>query len=187
MNKLNKNISGRNKVKDKIPHGLTKRHNAPLFDRVVSILEEARSNVVRAINNSMVIAYWLIGREIVQEMQGGEDRAKYGEKVIEQLSSQLKEKYGRGFSISNLRYFRTFYTVYSNRKPEIRQIRSGELVESSEGRIPNGVLKDMSLAVKTVSDIRGFSPNLKSESGNFREKICRNDPCACGLARHGRF
>ncbi len=148
------------KTMNKSPHSLTKRSNAPLFDRVVSILEEAQSNVVRAVNNSMVIAYWLIGREIVQEVQGGEDRAKYGEKVIEQLSSQLKEKYGRGFSISNLRYFRTFYTVYSDRKPEIRQIGSGELVKSSKGRILNGVLSDMSLAVETASDIRDFSPNL---------------------------
>ncbi|MBU4444517.1 hypothetical protein KJ656_05475 [bacterium] len=111
--------------------------NKALLDRVVSILEEARSNVVRSVNNNMVIAYWHIGREIVLALQGGEGRAKYGEKVIEQLSSQLKEKYGRGFSISNLRYFRTFYTVYSNRKPEIRQIGSGELVKSSDGRIPN--------------------------------------------------
>ena len=46
-----------------------------LFTRVVSILEEARSNVVRAVNNNMVIAYWLIGREIVQAIQGGEKRA----------------------------------------------------------------------------------------------------------------
>ena len=40
-----------------------------LFTRVVSILEKARSNVVRAVNNNMVIAYWLIGREIVQAIQ----------------------------------------------------------------------------------------------------------------------
>lgn len=145
---------------NKSPHSLIKRSNASLFDRVVSILEEAQSNVVRAVNNNMVIAYWLIGREIVQEIQGGKGRAKYGEKIIEQLSSQLKEKYGRGFSISNLRYFRTFYTVYFNRKPEIRQIGSGELVKSSEVRILNGVLNDMSLAIETASDIRGFSPNL---------------------------
>jgi hypothetical protein len=98
-----------------------------LFDRVVSILEQARANVVRAVNNSMVIAYWLIGREIVQEIQGGEGRAEYGKQVIEQLSVQLKGKYGRGFSVTNLRYFRTFYTIYSDRVPEIRQIGSGEL------------------------------------------------------------
>ena len=57
-----------------------------LFDRVVSILEQARSNAVRAVNNNMVIAYWLIGREIVQEIRGGDERAEYGKQVIELLS-----------------------------------------------------------------------------------------------------
>lgn len=47
------------------------------MDRVVSILERARANVVRAVNSNMVIAYWLIGREIVQELQRGEERAEY--------------------------------------------------------------------------------------------------------------
>jgi hypothetical protein len=46
-----------------------------LFGRVVSILEQARGNVVRAVNSNMVLAYWLIGREIVHGMQGGEERA----------------------------------------------------------------------------------------------------------------
>jgi len=35
---------------------------AALFDRIVSILEQARGNVVRAVNTNMVLAYWLIGR-----------------------------------------------------------------------------------------------------------------------------
>jgi len=43
-----------------------------LFDRIVVILEQARSNVVRAVNSNTVVAYWLIGREIVQEIQQGE-------------------------------------------------------------------------------------------------------------------
>ena len=50
----------------------------PLFDRIVTILEEARGRVVRAVNTGMVTAYWLIGREIVEAVQGGEERAEYG-------------------------------------------------------------------------------------------------------------
>ena len=49
-------------------------HPDALFGRIVSILEEARGNVVRAVNTNMVLAYWMIGREIVQELQGGEMR-----------------------------------------------------------------------------------------------------------------
>jgi hypothetical protein len=116
---------------------LIKPDGSDLFDRVVSILEQARSNVVRSINNNMVIAYWLIGKEIVQEIQRGEERADYGKKIIEKLSLRLTEKFGRGFSTTNLRYFRTFYLSYTNRIPEIRHTQSG-------------VLDNMSLAIESA-------------------------------------
>ncbi len=99
--------------------------NTNLFDRVVSILEEARHNVVRAVNSNMVLAYWLIGREIVEEIQGGEERAEYGKKVIEELSERLTKKYKRGFSTTNLWYFKQFYVAFSD-KSEILHTQSGE-------------------------------------------------------------
>lgn len=86
-----------------------------LFDRVVSILEQARGNVVRAVNSNMVLAYWLIGREIVEEIQRGRGRAKYGGKVIEDLSARLTARYGAGFSPTTLQYFRKFYLAYPER------------------------------------------------------------------------
>ena len=86
-----------------------------LFDRVVQILEHARSNVVQSVNTNMVTAYWLIGREIVVEIQGGEERAEYGKQVIETLSLQLTEQYGKGFSAQTLWNFRQFYQVYAKR------------------------------------------------------------------------
>ena len=130
-----------------------------LFNRVVSILEEARSNVVRAVNSNMVLAYWLIGREIVEEIQSGVNRANYGKKVIYNLSTELTSKIGRGFSTTNLRYFRKFYQVYSRRAPEIRHIGCGESETSSKRHIRCGVLDDLSEALETEM-IRGFSPNL---------------------------
>ncbi len=50
-------------------HELTTRTGNSLFDRVITILEQARTNVVRTVNSEMVLAYWHIGREIVQELQ----------------------------------------------------------------------------------------------------------------------
>jgi len=86
-----------------------------LFERVVSILEQARGNVVRAVNTNMVLAYWLIGREIVQQVQGGAARAEYGEKIVKDLSARLTERYGQGFSVTSLKYFRLFYQAYPDR------------------------------------------------------------------------
>ena len=98
-----------------------------LFNRVVSILEKTRANVVRAVNSNMVVAYWLIGREIVTELQGGDERAEYGRQVIENLSRQLAERYGKGFSAPNLWKFRQFYQVYSSREPAILSPAGREL------------------------------------------------------------
>jgi predicted nuclease of restriction endonuclease-like (RecB) superfamily len=108
-----------------------------LLGRVVSILEQARSNVVRAINSNMVIAYWLIGREIVQALQGGEERAEYGKRILDSLSAHLTERYGKGFSATNLKYFRLFYQAYPDRQSEIRHPMGDELA-TSENHLPPG-------------------------------------------------
>jgi len=73
-----------------------------LFDRVAAILDDARGRVVRAVNHEMVVAYGLIGREIVEHEQQGENRAAYGKQLIRSLSAQLTHRYGKGFSTANL-------------------------------------------------------------------------------------
>ena len=129
-------------------HELTTRNGNSLFDRIVIILEQARTNVVRTVNSEMVLAYWHIGREIVQELQKGENRAEYGKQIIKELSAKLNKKYGKGFSSTNLWYFRQFYVVYSNREPKIRHKACGELISMKKLHKPCGVLDDLSLAVE---------------------------------------
>lgn len=97
-----------------------------LFARVEGILEEARRRVLRAVNSEMVLAYWQIGRELVEHVQRGQARADYGEQVVEDLSQRLTKRFGRGFSTTNLRYFRAFYLAYADRVPQIRHIGCGE-------------------------------------------------------------
>lgn len=131
-----------------------------IFDRVVSILEQAKTNVVRTVNNEMVLAYWHIGREIVQAIQGGDKRAEYGKEIIRELSVKLNDKYGKGFSTTNLWYFRQFYVVYSNREPKIRHKACGELISGEKLHKACGVLDDLSLAVEKSDEIQGFSSLL---------------------------
>ncbi len=126
MKKKNKAVA----VKDK---KTKKTGGVKLLNRVVSILEEARANVRRAVNSQMVIAYWLIGREIVRELQHGDERAEYGKRLLEDLSARLMERYGKGFSVTNLKYFRMFYQVYSHRVPEISHPVGDELSPPPKG------------------------------------------------------
>ena len=81
---------------------------------VRDVLDQARSSAYRAVNAAMVSAYWEIGRRIVQE-QGGEGRAAYGSALIRELSQRLTQDFGRGFTVSNIRYMRQFYLVFPNR------------------------------------------------------------------------
>ncbi len=122
-----------------------------LLARVVSILEQARGNVLRAVNTQMVLAYWLIGREIVEAVQAGQDRAAYGKQVLETLSAGLAQRYGKGFSVPNLQNFRKFYLAYSQRGTSAAQIQYPAGTESGGGAIsyPSGT----ELA-------GGFSPHL---------------------------
>ncbi|GMT40108.1 MAG: hypothetical protein IEMM0001_0843 [bacterium] len=131
-----------------------------LFGRVISILEQARGNVVRSVNSNMVMAYWLIGREIVQELQRGEDRAEYGKQIISNLSAQLARKYRSGFSVTSLKYFRTFYQVYADRFPEIGRPSGDQSEDKGKGR-PTGDLFETRNSDPADNELtHGFSPNL---------------------------
>lgn len=87
-------------------------HAAALIADVKRIVEQARAQAYSAVNSAMVQAYWLIGRRIVEEEQGGEKRAEYGAYAIASLSRDLTGEFGRGFSIQSLKNFRQFYLAF---------------------------------------------------------------------------
>jgi len=92
-----------------------------LLDKIANIFSEARGKVVREINRAQVLAYWEIGREIIEFEQKGKTRAEYGKELIDRLSKDLTEKIGRGFSSTNLKMMRLFYQNFP-----IRQTLSDE-------------------------------------------------------------
>lgn len=83
-----------------------------LISDVKIIITEARNKAYRAVNSAMIEAYWKIGRRIVQEEQKGQKRAEYGSFLIKNLSSQLTQELGQGFSVVNLKSFRKFYLTF---------------------------------------------------------------------------
>ena len=84
-----------------------------LYTDIKNILEQAKANAVRAVNFAMVVAYWEIGRRIVEEEQQGEERSVYGETILKELSKRLTVDFGKGFSMANLDNFRKFYLVFA--------------------------------------------------------------------------
>ncbi len=63
-------------------------------------------------NRSDLNSYFEVGRLIV-EAQGGEARAKYGNKLIKEYSAKLTKELGKGYTERNLRNMRSFYIKFS--------------------------------------------------------------------------
>ena len=92
---------------------------------IVELLNVARQAAARNVNALMTASYWEIGRRIVEAEQKGKRRAGYGEQLIERLSADLTQQFGRGFSRPNLQQMRQFYTEWHPDK--IRQTVSSKL------------------------------------------------------------
>jgi len=83
-----------------------------VFQSIKTTIDEARNKAKQTINHIMTEAYWNIGRLIVEEEQKGNERAKYGEELIKELSQKLSDEYGKGFSKRNLHNMVKFYQAF---------------------------------------------------------------------------
>lgn len=88
--------------------------NQRFFQDISNLLENARKQAKTAVNTAMVYTYYEIGRRIVEEEQQGENRAAYGQQMIQNLSQYLTTEFGKGFSVGNLKNIRQFYLTFAN-------------------------------------------------------------------------
>src|SRR5437764_10909279 len=89
---------------------------AASYDGLVAAIAEAHDRAqreaARAVNVALTMRSWLIGYHIVEYEQHGSDRAQYGERLLENLARDLRQRLGRGFGWRNLEMFRRFYLRY---------------------------------------------------------------------------
>jgi len=83
------------------------------FDKVASLIEQARRFVGRTADLTMCVTYFEIGRMIVEQEQDGEARAEYGRSLMKELSKHLATRFGRGYSVSTLTNARKFFQTYA--------------------------------------------------------------------------
>ena len=89
------------------------------YKDVKKVLEEARKRIYRNIQSEMVLAYWQIGKMIV-EKQGGAGRAKYGDNLIHELSAKMIKDFGKGYTPRNLWYMKQLYLTF----PKVNAVRA---------------------------------------------------------------
>jgi len=160
-------------------------HYNNLLDRIANILVEARTKVVREINKVQALAYWEIGREIVEFEQKGKLRAEYGEELLKKLSADMTGRFGKGFSRSNLQNMRVFYLAY----PKCQTL-SGKSSGLQKSQTPSGkseILSRKSSIQQTVSGKFQISqtPSDEFEPMLFWPHYCEllkvEEPRACSL------
>ena len=86
--------------------------NLEFFKDLKTIIEESRKTVVKHVNVIMIQTYWNIGKRIVEEEQKGNLKAEYGSRLLKEISKELTNEFGRGFSKSNLFSMRKFFIEY---------------------------------------------------------------------------
>jgi predicted nuclease of restriction endonuclease-like (RecB) superfamily len=109
-------------TKEKQLKSVTK--SPPTMDRslltdVRQMILQAREGVARAIDSSLTILYWNVGRRIRQDILK-EKRAEYGAEIVSALGRQLEAEFGRGFGRRNLFRMIRFAEVF----PELKIVSS---------------------------------------------------------------
>lgn len=88
-----------------------------LLRRVGDVIQKGRNSIATAVNNAIVQSYWEIGQYIVEYEQKGHAKAEYGSDVLNRLSRDMTDRFGKGFSRSNVFYMRKIYSIY----PQLQQ------------------------------------------------------------------
>ena len=90
--------------------------NTKFYSQIVDLLQSARNQVIRTVNQTMVFTYYEIGKKIVEEEQEGKDRAEYGKHLLKELSKVLTKEFDKGFSVTNIQQMRNFYLTYQKQQ-----------------------------------------------------------------------
>ena len=90
------------------------KHTTDVFDDVKHIIETSQKQAYQAVNTTLILRNWYIGKRIYEEEMKCKDRAQYGEEIIKQLSKELQKQYGKGYNYSSIYRFVKFYKLFPN-------------------------------------------------------------------------
>ena len=91
--------------------GLMNKNINPIFEEIRYLINSSRNRIYSTVNTEMLNLYWNIGK-IIMDIQEGDERASYGDAVLERLSKKLINEFGKGFSKRNLERMRKFYIYF---------------------------------------------------------------------------
>jgi len=87
------------------------KNNNDLIQSIIALINDSRKHVAAAINRQLTLLYWNIGKEINENILQNK-RADYGKQLVTELSNELSQLCGNGFSKRNLHNFIKFNELY---------------------------------------------------------------------------
>jgi predicted nuclease of restriction endonuclease-like (RecB) superfamily len=158
---------------------LIKQNNfEELVDNIYQTHCILQENAVKAVNHFIVIKNWITGYYIVEYEQNGEDRAKYGDYLIDEMDKKFRNKGLKGYSSMSLRNSRKFYKMY----PQIQQTLSVELQQAGIKNSKLLFFNDLQIQQTVSVELREeypISPKLlisRLSFSHFLEIMRRDDP-----------
>ena len=137
----------------------------PIFEEIRNLVNRSRERVYSTVNTEMLNLYWNIGK-IIMEIQQGDERASYGNAVLEKLSEKLTNEFGKGFSKRNLERMRKFY-IYFPKATTLSSLLSWshylELIKIEEEPKRNFYLKESINARWSVRELQRQKNSLLYE------------------------
>ena len=137
--------------------------NVSFITEIKDIINRARQKAYSAINTAMIEAYWLVGRRIVEEEQGGASRAEYGKALLKKLATELMPLYGNSYSVRRLQDYRQFYLyfkdieIWHSRVPNLTWTHIRRILSVSSPSAREWYLKT---AAEDMWNVRGFTHDI---------------------------
>lgn len=131
---------------------IVQTESGQLFNDACTIIEQAQATAYRAVNETLIKRNWLLGMRIRHEVLKNK-RAEYGEQMIKSLASTLTNRYGEGFTKTNLYNYLGFYQTW----PEIFHSPRGKSIDEEIENIfhsPRGKSENILQSLRAKSPIR---------------------------------
>jgi predicted nuclease of restriction endonuclease-like (RecB) superfamily len=87
--------------------------NNNIYKDIKSLIEQTKQNVATTVNSALTLLYWNIGKHINDEILKN-NRAAYGQEIVQALSAQLTQEYGKGYSKQSLLHMCKFNEIFND-------------------------------------------------------------------------
>ena len=161
------------------------------------IIESSQKAAYQAVNTALVQKNWMIGYRIAEEEFGGEGRSEYGLQVIDKLSKELTERYGKGYDRGTLLQVedeaaRIWYAkeafsqtwsvrtlqrnISSQYYYRMLQTQRQDLVEKEMNELTSAYQNDKYEFIKNpvIAEFLGFSQNTDFTESDLEKSILTN-------------